>query len=684
MDRSRAWARRAMLAGLLFLVTVGVTAPAARADDELDYGLDERRLRQLEFVGVEFFDESRLRAQLGLIGAPWYWPFRDPRYRLDRLEQGVEAIRGLYRREGFHEVRVRLDVVESDTDRGDVVRITVDEGPRVLIDEIEFVDPEPLSEESLRELLSYREGGPAPARASDLGNDIYRILDAYLARGHLGARVREDLARGDSTVTVRYSIRSGPVYDVREIEIVGTDRVREEFVRRELLIEPGQQFDADRVARTEIRLLDTGWFRDVSFEPVALDTTEAEATLRVRTVERPTGFWELGLGTGTEDRVRLSGAWGDRNVWGSGKGLTLRGRVLATIDGSVEDPDEQDLFIDHEEELLYRHPHVLGTRYTGNANLFFRVESRPRSALELERTGLLVNTALVNRRRTTVEVEFGIQRTLKNTLSDAIEFDNGRALTRSFTLVATRDTRDDLFSPRRGTLRQLLLQTAGGPVLRGDNDFNKALASVVSLVPLPFGAVLATRAQAGWVQAWAESADESGVEGGVPLEDRFFAGGSNSVRGYRQNSLGPRLEADDEALQEVRDPRFLADRLSAGGNALLLLNAELRFGLPLLSRFGFDGTVFFDAGNVWANWDEFRIHEVALTGDVTGDRAERALRTSFGFGLHYRTVVGPLRLDYGIPLRRGRFESIDPETGETTDVDSDPSQVWHLSLGHAF
>ena len=224
----------------------------------------------------------------------------------------------------------------------------------------------------------------------------------------------------------------------------------------------------------------------------------------------------------------------------------------------------------------------------------------------------------------------------------------------------------------------------GGPALRGDNDFNKALASVVTLTPLPFGAVLATRAQAGWVQAWSESADESGVEGGVPLEDRFFAGGSSSVRGYRQNSLGPRLAADDEALQEVRDPRFLADRLSAGGNALLLLNAELRFGLPLLSRFGFDGAVFFDAGNVWENWDTFRIHEVALAGEVTGARAERVLRTSFGFGLHYRTVVGPLRLDYGIPLRRGRFESTDPETGETVDVDRDPTQIWHLSLGHAF
>lgn len=681
MNRRRAWACRLLVQGLVVFAVL-LPGALAGADDELDYGLDPRRLERLGFEGVEFFDEGRLRGLLGLIGPPWYAPFGDDRYLRDRVEQGVEAIRALYRRQGFHDVTVELQEV-SRSDRGDVLRIVVSEGRRTLIERVEFVDPEPLSEQRLRSQLRFRAGGPAPASATDLGTDLYRVLDSYLARGHLGARVREEYVRGDSTVTVRYVIRAGPAYRVRDIEIEGNSRVFDEYIRREVLLDPGESFDADLVARTEANLLDTGWFRDVSFEPTDLDTLRAEATLRLRAVERPTGFWELGIGTGTEDRVRLSAAWGDRNVWRSGKSLTLRGRLLGSIEGGVEDPGENDLFVDHEEELLYRHPHFMGTRYTGNANVFYRVESRPRSALELQRLGLLVNTALINRGSASLEVELGQQRVLKESLLEGIEFDNRRAVTRSFTAVATIDDRDDLFSPTRGTLRQLLVQVAGGPVFWGDNDFNKVLGSVVRLQRLPLGMVFATRLQVGWVQAWADSKQESGPEGGVPLEDRFFAGGSSTVRGYAENSLGPRLQEDDEALSAIRDPRFLVDRLSAGGNALLLMNAELRFGLPLLSRWGFAGTFFFDSGNVWRNWDALRIDEFRLSGDVSGAEAERAYRTSVGFGLQYRTVVGPLRLDYGIPLRRASFESFDPQTDRTGTV-RDDAQIWHFSLGHAF
>lgn len=657
----------------------------ARADEELDWGLAERQVQSLRFTGVEFFDEERLTAVLGLREAPWYAPFRERRYRRDRLEQGIETVRGLYRRNGFHRARVDLRVTDEDDTRGDSLHIVVDEGRRTIISRIEIVDPEPLTEDQVRKLLRFRSGGPAPARASDLGGDIYRILDAYLTRGHLGATVREDVSPGDSTVTVRYTVNAGPPYHVRDVQVSGNERVLTKYILRELRLGEGDRFDAEHIERTEIALLDSGWFRDVGFEPTDLDTVTATASLVVRVVERPTAFWELGVGTGSQDRVRLSAAWGDRNVWRSGKGLTLRGRLLGVIEGSVEDPDVNELFLDHEEELLYRHPHPFGSRFTVNANLFFRNESRPRSALELQRTGLLVNTAVLSRRQSTAEIEFGVQRTRKNSLSDAFSYDNDRAQTHSFTLVITRDTRDDYFQPRRGDVRQVLLQTAGGPLLRGDNSFHKALGSLVRLVPLPSQAVLAARFQVGWIEAWWESADRSGREGGVAIEDRFFAGGSSSVRGYRENSLGPRLREDDEALQEVRDPRFLSDRISAGGNALLLANAELRMPLPLLSRLGFDGTVFFDAGNVWASWSGVSTRSMRLAGDVAGVEAEQALRTSWGVGLHYRTVVGPLRLEYGLPLRRATYlQVIDPATGETEVVDRDPSHVWHLSLGHAF
>ena len=656
------------------------TVTTVWADEELDFGLQERRLRELEFVGNRFFTDDRLKRLIELRQPPWYAPFRVPTYRRDRVEQGVLAIRVLYRRQGFHRAEVQLQEVERDDVRGDHLRIVIEEGPRTLIDRLVFDGVEPLSPDDLEPLLRYHANGPAPARRADLGGDLYRVLNAYVSRGHLGARVRADLQTTDATLTLRYRIRSGPVYRVRRIDVEGARRVREPHIRRELRLEPGEIFDSAAIARTEAALLDTGWFRDVSFAPAELDTARAEAVLELKVVERPTRFLEFGVGTGSKDRLRLTTAWGDRNLWRSGRSLTARGRLLGVIDDKVNEPSTNAFYLDHEEELLYRHPYLFGSRFTINSSLFFRAESRPRTALELRRLGLLANTALFTSRYTRLEVEAAIERTIKDPLVEDVSFDNSRAQTRSLTMVLERDTRDDLFRPTRGELRQLLLQMAGGPALGGDNSFYKALTSFVRLQPLPGHNVLALRAQAGWAEASWHSLDRDGPTRGVPIENRFFAGGSNTVRGYRENSLGPRLRQTEIAVQ---DPRFLLDRLSAGGNALLLLNAELRLRLPLLSALGFDGVVFFDSGNVWASWGDVSVDQFRLSGDVEGSEAEVAYRTSWGVGLQYRTLVGPLRVEYGVPLRRARFfETLDD--GTRSAVDTDPSHVWHISLGHAF
>jgi outer membrane protein assembly factor BamA len=113
----------------------------------------------------------------------------------------------------------------------------------------------------------------------------------------------------------------------------------------------------------------------------------------------------------------------------------------------------------------------------------------------------------------------------------------------------------------------------------------------------------------------------------------------------------------------------------------MVANVELRF--PIIPEWNIGGEFFFDTGNVWANWDRVTADSFRLTGSVVDEEATNAYRTSFGMGLTYRTVVGPLRLDYGIPLRRATFNSRD-EMGNITGSESDPPNVWHFSLGHAF
>jgi len=530
------------------------------------------------------------------------------------------------------------------------------------------------SPEQLRRGLRYVEGAPAPFRDSDLGEDEYHLLQRFVSAGYLLARVRGSRSVVDSAqVDVRFDIDAGRSYRVRDIEIVGNQRTREHHIRRELRLKSGDPFELDRIERSEAALLYRGWFRDVSFNPADLDSVEATATLRVSVIERPTGFYELGVGTGDEDRFRLTAAWGDRNLFASGRSLTLRGRLLWGLEDVLG--EERKLFLDHEEELLYRSPRAFGTPFDAGLSAFFRRETLGLSGVRLERSGLLANTTLWRGRTAELELEGAIERVLKLPLEQLDEeILYPRATTRSLSVVLSRDTRDNPLAPERGSLRYSLLQGAGS-FLGGDNHFVKALATYVHLFPMAGHTILAVRAQAGWADPFGDS-----LERGTPLEARFFAGGSNTVRGYRENSLGPRLTAAD--VEQVLDERFLANRPTAGGDASMLLNAELRFPLPLLSRIGLRGALFADAGNVWKDWSQLSWHRLRPTSPLEGDDATTILdlRTSVGIGIHYGTPVGPLRLDYGLPLKRARL--VDPQ--DPTQVEFDDHHIWHFSLGHAF
>jgi outer membrane protein insertion porin family len=671
---------RAVLICLLLCAGAVGVPDACAADEELDFGLEVRELHVLDFIGNEAWTDKELTEVLALEGSPWYAPWRPDRYRLDWLEQGLDAIRRRYRADGYREISVELaDPVEHEHEQGkDDIRILIKEGPRTVVTQVDFVGEEPLSADDLEPLLRYREGRPAPFREANLGSDLYRVADAYLSRGHLTAIVLNQLIETDSTVVVSYEIEAGPVYTIRNLTVQGGDRVKEEYIWRELVIAEGQPFLASAQAESEARLLQTGWFRDVRFEATNLDEATAEADLVVSVLERPTGFWELGLGTGSRDRVRFVGAWGNRNVFRSGKGLTLRAKVFGVYDVKVDDPSQNELYWNHEEELIYRHPHFLGTGKTITGRLFTDIESRPSSSLRIDQAGVSGRTSIFNFRSSFLDTEAAVTRTHKESLSEAIEFDNSRAMTSSIALVYRRDFRDDIFNPQSGHYIEVLGQTAGGPVLRGDNSFNRLLTQAVKV--FRFGdAVIAMRFEAGWLRAYHTSAEISGPDFGVPIEERYFAGGGNTVRGYQESSLGPRLTEEDATL--VQDPQFLTERLSGGGSALLLANIEMRF--LIIPEWNIGAEVFLDSGNVWTNWRQMSVDDFRFTGDVVDDEAERAYRTSVGIGVTYRTVVGPLRLDYGFPLRRATFNSRD-DTGEITGSERDPDHVWHFSLGHAF
>jgi outer membrane protein insertion porin family len=679
--RGHRFARRRKLRILLLGCLLAAAPAAGRAEDELHYGFGERRLASIDIRGNRAFSDGTLKDLLPIRQQSWYLPFGAARYRRDQLWLGKDAIQSFYASAGFHEAVVEVSNVDIRSG-GDRITISIREGPRTRVGTVELRGCEPLTQEQLLPLLVHPPGSPAPALEREYGSDLYRLRSAYVARGHLLAQVEMSQVKRDSLVDIVYTIRPRPPFTVREVLIEGNERTHEHLIRRELRLRAGSRFDLEEVGRARAKLFATGYFRDVSFETTDLDSTNATCTLRLRVLERRTAFYEIGVGAGQREPLRLSGAWGERNLFGSGRGLTLRSRVWLRVE-NVLGSDVQRLVFDHQEDLIYQHPHLLGSRYNIALNSFFSKETRGESGIALERLGINAGTTLYTGRSRTIDLGFSNQRIQKLILNEVPQSERADveriglnlATTRSVTLWLTHETRDNPLQPQRGTFGQLVLQGAGGPVLRKDNSFLKAVGEYSHLFTLPARSVLGVRGKVGWAEAYWRSADLGPA--GVPLEDRFFAGGQSTVRGYRDNSLGPRLTAADTAA--VSDVRFLANRPAAGGNALLVLNAELRFPFPVLSRWGIGLALFADGGNVWEDWKRVQLKEFALRSAPESTDPILAFRTSVGVGLHYNTPVGPLRLEYAIPLRRAQLQR---EQGGPPEVD--PQHLWHFSLGYAF
>jgi outer membrane protein insertion porin family len=210
--------------------------------------------------------------------------------------------------------------------------------------------------------------------------------------------------------------------------------------------------------------------------------------------------------------------------------------------------------------------------------------------------------------------------------------------------------------PRTGGFRDLGLVIAGG-VLGGDNDFymvNTTLQRYWSITPTR---VFAVRVRLGYGDSYGQSPE-------VPVENRFFTGGGNSVRGYDENSIGPR-----EPVESVVDGNTVVTPTVVGGRVFMLTNVELRFSLPFVSRWHFSGAVFADGGNVWrdpesVSFSDFRIFQ------SEDDVVQEDYRYGVGLGIRYNTPLGPIRLDYGIPL--------------TVEAGMSGSGRFHFSLGQIF
>jgi outer membrane protein insertion porin family len=542
-------------------------------------------------------------------------------FRQDVLDRDLAALQALARAEGFSDVRVGPAEVRFE-DGGSQAHVVVPivEGPRVTVSRVAVEGQTLVAEPELLAVVAIRPGDPwNPARVEDGRRAIEEL---YGRRGYHGATADTAVTRRDAEVSILFRLVEGRPTRIAQVRLRGLVLTKEATVRRQLGFGPGDRFDPDRLLAAQRRLerspalasVDVGPRRPAPAPFADVDVTVAE--------HRP---WRLELGAGydTAEGARGYVELAHDNLFGTARSASVR--IKEAVGGqAVKRLDRFD--------VVYREPWVAGTDWQAEAELFG--ERSENLGYDLARLGFAawIGDDLLNPREPRIlryQLRYRIEGVRTSNVSpdlEAQDIEAGTQRVASLTPVAVWDFRDDRFNPRRGSVHRLSLEVAHD-VLGGDVEFVKGeLATAWFFSWLP-PTVLALSGRLGLATPF-------GRTDSLPIEDRFFAGGSTSVRGFPENQLGPR----DAAGNPI------------GGNALVVLSAEWRF--PLWGWLG--GAVFVDAG--------------AVTPEI-GDLNGSAFRAGAGAGLRLATPVGPIRLDAAYALR--------PISGETR------FQVY-LTVGYPF
>jgi outer membrane protein insertion porin family len=555
-------------------------------------------VQSLMFTGNHAIPGSRLAKQIET-SRPGL--FRRGLFRQDLLDHDVEAVLAYLRSQGYAEATVGPAEVQFSDDRQRArIVIPVTEGPRLTVGAVTIEGARAVTSREIEAALAFKPGLPWEARQAEEGQRAIERL--YAARGYHGAAVRADTKRQDSTVDIRYDIDEGDQTRIGRVLLRGLLLAREEVVRRTLPFQPGDVLIPGKLLDGQRRLGELPAFDAVSIDPLRPPPNpfdDVEVTLR----ERKPWHVDFGLGYSNADGARAFVELGHDDVFGTGSSVSIRQRLSGG--GNATRWAERT-------DALGRVPFVLYTPWWVDVDVF--QESSGQLGYDLAQVGVWVDA----HRELFPERIKG----LRGDLRYRLESDNysnvdpnlatadvtpGHQLVSSVTPVLTLDRRDEPLDPQRGSLHQLSIET-GARWLGSDVEFVKGRLETRWFFNWPPPTVIALAGRLGLAAPY----------GGTPalaIQDRFFAGGASTVRGYREDRLGP--------LDARGNP--------TGGNATVVLNLEWRF--PIWRWFG--GAVFIDSGTV--------------TPEIAG-LGWSAFKTGAGGGLRVKTPVGPIRLDVGYAL----------------------------------
>ncbi|MDZ7773247.1 MAG: BamA/TamA family outer membrane protein [Balneolaceae bacterium] len=607
---------------------------------------DREQVWSLAIEGNEIYSDLVLKNQLATVTPNLWEKLRfwnrggHPLVELD-VRRDVIRLRNYYRRRGFINVRVNHRVETLGPEWKKRVVFTVDEQVPVTIREVDYHFASGGNDTfAIRESRTFREAVQRHAYRPGMRyesirepevigrfNDLVKNMGYAFSQVSVEARI--DSARLTADVILRF--QPGPRTYYSDLRVEGNETVSDAFVTREAGLEEGEAYSLTGLQDAQQELFNHHLFR---FATISLPEQPQDSTLEllVRLRENPLRTVEVSAGFGNEEKLRGQLSWIHRNAFGEGHRFTASARASFL---------EQTLGLD------YLFPYVYNTKSSIVISPF--AQHLLESGFELFRAGL-TNTFLYRyNQHTTGSATYQFTRNLELTKQfDASLPDSTQEYDLS-TFQVSAYYNESLGRDQEGWFFQPYAEVSG-PFGLATYNFQKISFDLRRFTRLTSSTMLATRVQVGALRDLAADS--------LPNNIRFFQGGTNSVRGWNRQQLGPKRARTDST-------GFLR-YIPTGGGAMMGFNIEIRQDLDALIR-NLGVAAFLDGGQVW---------------NTLRRLDSRPLQLGVGGGLRYRSPLGPLRVDIGYKLN-----PTDEDLNRYRGVDY--GSAWdrigiHFSIGQAF
>jgi len=639
-------------AGYYDAVVVPVITELKGGDRSIVFYIEEGtkvQLENIDFTGNKALSSKEIR---GPLKSQEYGLFsfvgRSGTLRTEDLREDMETIRNLYYNKGYIQVQVDEPVItpkqytfrecyfwgppKTFTRKNElVVHINIKEGSQFRVGSLTIKGNQLISTEELEKEVKLKKGDIFSRDV--LRKDVNRIIDRYdsIARPFADVVPLFNIDEEKKTVAVTIDIKEGGEIRIGRINITGNSKTRDKVIRREMRLDEGDLYNKKALKRSYERLNNLNFFETVDIVPERR-MQEPIMDLNVKVKEKLTGTLSVGGGYSSVDKLVGIAEITQGNLGGRGQLLKFKTQVGGTGRQFV---------------LSFMEPYLLDKPIWGRIDLYN--QTKQYDGYDLRSNGLALSAGKNFGEYVTTSFKYSFDQSQIYNISTTAPFAVDTQIdtygstinTSALTWSISRDSRDYYLDPKTGSKNSVFVEYAGGP-LGGDPNFVKTAADSAWYFPLFWDTVVMARGRFGYVESLNDKP--------VPLAERFYVGGSTTVRGFRYGDDGPTSPAYTPVYQTNPDgsgkinpatgrPLVIGQTVTGqnalGGDKELIFNLEYSF--PIVPAARLKGVLFYDMGTGFDTYEAVKFSD---------------LRQSWGLGFWWLSPIGPLKFEWGFIIHK--------------------------------